>query len=83
MIKITLEIDGMSCGMCESHVNETVRRTFSVKSVKSSHRKNQTEILSEEPLDEQEIRKAISATGYKVLGVKKEVIEKKGRFGRG
>ncbi len=82
MIKTTLEIDGMSCGMCESHVNETIRRAFSVKSVKSSHKKNQTEILSEEPLDELEIKKAISATGYEVLGVKSEEFEKKARFGR-
>ena len=26
MIKITLEIDGMMCGMCEAHVNDAIRR---------------------------------------------------------
>ncbi|MCD7981696.1 MAG: cation transporter [Clostridiales bacterium] len=82
MIKTTLEIEGMSCGMCESHINETIRRAFSVKSVKSSHKKNRTEILSENPMDEQELKKAISATGYEVLGVKSEEYEKKSRFGR-
>ena len=26
MLKITLEVDGMHCGMCETHVNDVVRR---------------------------------------------------------
>ncbi len=26
MIQITLEIDGMMCGMCEAHVNDAVRK---------------------------------------------------------
>ena len=25
MVQITLKIDGMACGMCESHVNDAVR----------------------------------------------------------
>ncbi len=67
MIKTVLGIDGMSCGMCESHINDTIRREFTVKKVKSSHKKNQTEILSEQPLDEDKLRKAIDATGYRVI----------------
>ena len=31
MIKYTLAVDGMMCGMCEAHVNGAVRRTFAVK----------------------------------------------------
>ena len=31
MVKITLKIDGMACGMCESHVNDTIRKNFAVK----------------------------------------------------
>lgn len=27
MIETILKVDGMMCGMCESHVNETVRKT--------------------------------------------------------
>ena len=37
MVKLTLEVDGMACGMCESHVNDTVRKNFKVKKVTSSH----------------------------------------------
>ena len=31
MLKITVEVDGMQCGMCENHVNEAVRGAFPVK----------------------------------------------------
>ena len=56
MRKYTLEVQGMQCGMCESHVNDAVRRAFRVKKVESSHSRNQTVILAEEPLDEAALR---------------------------
>ena len=31
MLKITLGVDGMMCGMCESHVNDAVRKAFPVE----------------------------------------------------
>lgn len=37
MTKTTLKIDGMMCGMCESHVNDAIRNAFEVKKVTSSH----------------------------------------------
>ena len=48
MVKTTLQINGMACGMCESHVNEAIRNAFKVKKVNSSHSKNETVIISEE-----------------------------------
>ena len=36
MIKTTLKIDGMMCGMCESHMNDLIRKNFQVKKVTSS-----------------------------------------------
>lgn len=77
MVKITLEIEGMSCGMCEAHVNDTIRRNFAVKKVSSSHSKGLTEIIAENPLDEEKLKKAINETGYKVLSVKIEPYVKK------
>ena len=35
MLKIVLEVEGMHCGMCETHVNDVVRRVEGVKKVKS------------------------------------------------
>lgn len=82
MVKITLQVDGMQCGMCESHVNDAVRNAFSVKKVVSSHRKGQTEILSETGIDEQALRAVISKTGYEVKAITTETYEKNGRFSR-
>ena len=82
MKKIILEVDGMMCGMCESHVNEAVRKAFAVKKVTSSHTKGETVIVSEQPLPEQALRDAIAATGYQVLSVQSEPYEKKGFFSR-
>ena len=61
MTETILKVDGMACGMCESHINDTVRNKFSVQKVTSSHTKGETVILSEQPLDEQALRDAIAA----------------------
>ena len=84
MIKTTLKIDGMMCGMCESHINDTIRQGFKIKKVTSSHSKGTTEIISEEPLDEASVNEAVGKTGYKVLEIKAEPYEKKrfSLFGR-
>ena len=78
MVRITLDIEGMACGMCEAHVNDAVRRAFPVKKVTSSHRKGETEILSEAPLEEARLREVIGATGYTVASVRQEPWERRG-----
>ncbi len=82
MIKTTLTIDGMMCSMCEAHVNDAVRDALQVKSVKSSHKKGTTEIISEQTPDLQTVKDAIEKTGYRVLDMKSEPYEKKGLFHR-
>ena len=81
MIKMILDIEGMSCGMCESHINDTIRRQFAVKKVCSSNTKGKTEIIAEKPLDAEKLRKAVRETGYEVLNIKTEAYVKKGLFG--
>ena len=83
MLKITVQVDGMMCGMCESHVNDAVRKAFQVKKVTSSHSKGQTVILTENDIDEGALRSAIGATGYEVKAVSREPYEKKSLFGFG
>ena len=80
MIKTTVGIEGMSCGMCEAHINDVVRREFKVKSVKSSVKKKNSEIVSKELIDEEKLRKAITDTGYTVTGITSEEYVKKGLF---
>ena len=52
MLKTTLKIEGMMCGMCESHINATIRQKFPVRKVISSLSKGETVILSEQMLNE-------------------------------
>lgn len=80
MIKITLRIDGMMCSMCESHVNDAIRRSFKVKKVTSSHAKGKTEIITEQDVSDEMLAKALSETGYKLLSSNREPYEKKGLF---
>lgn len=82
MTKIIVKVDGMMCGMCESHVNDAVRRAFPVKKVTSSYSKGQTVILTESDISEDALRFAIGATGYEVKAVSKEPYEKKGLLHR-
>ena len=81
MVQITIQVGGMMCGMCESHINDCIRKNFSVDKVTTSHSKGQSVILSKEPLDEDKIRSVIADTGYTLLGVTSgEAEEKKGLF---
>ena len=77
MVRTTVKVDGMMCGMCESHVNDAVRKAFQVNKVTSSHTKGETVIITDTPLDEAKLKTAISTTGYEVKGVTSEPYEKK------
>lgn len=82
MYQITLTIDGMACGMCESHVNDAVRSSCPVKKVTSSHSRGETVILSESALSEETLRAAIEPAGYRVMGYACVPYEKKGLLSR-
>ena len=81
MWKYTVQVDGMMCGMCESHVNDAVRKVVPVKKVTSSRSKKETVVITETELDQEALRAAISATGYEVGEIRKEPWKKKGLFG--
>ena len=81
MVQITLKIQGMMCGMCESHINDAIRQAFPVKKVTSSHTRGETVIVSEAPLNEAALRTAIAETGYEVTDVASKPYKKKGLFG--
>ena len=81
MIKTTVQVSGMTCGMCEAHINDAVRSAFYVKKVTSSRARGTTEILTETPLSHEKLRQAIGATGYVVLGIREEIVQKKPLFG--
>ena len=80
MYETTVKVDGMMCGMCESHINDAIRSKFNVKKVTSSHSKGETVIISEDKPDEKELRDVINLTGYTALSVNSAPYEKKGFF---
>ena len=75
MVETILRVDGMMCGMCESHINDVVRKTARVNKVTSSHTKGETQ-----PVDVETLKAAIAETGYTVTGVQTRPYEKKGFF---
>ena len=80
MVKLTVKIEGMACGMCEAHINEAVRNAFQVKKVTSSHTKKQTIIIAENEIPEQELKNVIVKAGYDAVSVSSELYEKRGLF---
>lgn len=74
-VKTTVAIDGMMCGMCESHINDVIRRNFDIIKVSSSYKKGVTTIVSKKRLDNNFIKKVIGETGYKVKEINIELCE--------
>ena len=73
MLKITVKVDGMMCGMCEAHVNDAVRRSLPVKKVTSNHKKQETVILTEQDIEDSLLTAAIKDSGYTPMGITQEV----------
>ncbi len=71
MYNYELKIDGMYCSMCESHVNDVIRNNFTIKKVKSNHKKNETTIVTDELLDEAKLKQVLHNIGYEVIDIKK------------
>ena len=80
MIKTVLKINGMMCGMCESHMNDLIRKNFKVDKVNSSASDGETVIISEEPIDIPWAKKQIKESGYELVSYESEPYEKKKGF---
>ena len=83
MWKYTVRVTGMMCGMCESHINDAIRRAFNVKKVTSSHSKGETVLVTAEEIPEDALRRALEPTGYKLVSVQTAPYVKRGLFHRG
>jgi copper chaperone CopZ len=74
-------VRGMSCGMCEAHINDAVRRFPGVRNAVSSRKKNETSVVAED-LDTEAVMREIRALGYDADGVQVLPYEKRALFGR-
>ena len=83
MLKNTVKIDGMMCGMCEAHICDTIRRAFpGAKKVSASRKNGEATFLSESAIDEELLKKSINDTGYTFVSFSWEEYKKRGLFGR-
>ncbi|MEE3481859.1 MAG: heavy metal-associated domain-containing protein [Lachnospiraceae bacterium] len=80
MYQTTVNVGGMMCSMCESHIKDAIRKAYpAAKKLKANHIKNVASFESEEKPDEGVIKKAIEDTGYDFVGIEtSEAAEKKG-----
>ncbi len=83
MIKTTLKVDRMMCGMCEAHIGDAIRKAVpKAKKVTASHTKKEASFLTEDAVDAAFIKNVIDKTGYTCLDVQSAPYKKKGLFGR-
>lgn len=82
MIETTVQVEGMVCGMCESHLNDALRRAFPAKKVSASRSRGHVLLLSEQPLDPEALRRCIDATGYRPGAISTRSVEKSGLLAR-
>ncbi len=81
MKQITLNLEGMHCGMCESHVCDQIRKSIpGATKVKADHRKGIAIFVVDDGIDYHMAITAISNEGYKVLSSNEEEYQKKKLF---
>ena len=68
-----LEIHGMRCGMCELHIEDTIRKAVKVKKVVANRFKNVATIYSNEAIDLNSVKDKIKKSGYEILNIETEV----------
>lgn len=67
--------------MCESHINDTIRRLSDIRSVKSDRHKNEAVVIAE-VLDTARIVKEIKALGYDAELISAKPYQKRTFFSR-
>lgn len=77
MNKYILGIDGMACGMCEMHVEDKLRKAIKLKKVNASHIKNNVVVITELELSEEDFKKILNPTGYRITSYNKTIAVKK------
>lgn len=65
MNQYVFTVKGMRCGMCESHINDVIRKNNKIKKVKSSHLRDETVVISDD-LDCDKVKSLIKGLGYDV-----------------
>ncbi len=67
MNDIELNVQGMSCGGCESAIKGAVSRLPNVASVQADHQSGRVNVKGDGPVDEAAVREAITEAGFSVV----------------
>ncbi len=71
-MKKKLTISGMHCASCASNVERSLKKLTGVKNVSVSLLTKKGFVESDKEISDEDIRKAVSRTGYKLEGIEKE-----------
>lgn len=67
--------------MCESHIQDTIRKNFDVKKVKANRHKMIAVVYAIIPIDENKLKAVLDDTGYPYLGIiAKQIVNKRFLF---
>lgn len=71
MKKLKLSIAGMHCGSCAGNIERAVKKVPGVKECRVSAVTNKGFVEADDSASEEEMKKAVTKVGYKVLAVEK------------
>ncbi len=71
MKKVKLTISGMHCASCAGNVERSLKKVQGVKSCSVSLMTNKSIVEAEDNVSDDELKKAVARTGYKVVEVAK------------
>lgn len=67
--RVTIRVDGMTCGGCENSVKGALERLDGVQVLEASHQEGTVEVLFDpDRIDRSALAGAIEEAGYDVLG---------------
>jgi Cu+-exporting ATPase len=72
MKKIKLTIEGMHCASCASNIERAMKKIKGVKEVNVSLMTNKCFVEIEENVNRDELKKAVSKVGYKVVDLEEQ-----------
>ncbi len=69
MRKIKLKIEGMHCASCAMNIEKSLSKIEGIESVGVSMMTNKAIIQADENVSEEDLKKAVSRAGYKVVSI--------------
>jgi len=69
MKKVKLTIEGMHCSSCASNIERSVKKISGVKEASVSLMTKKGIIEAEDNVSEEDLKKAVARTGYKVIKI--------------